>query len=258
MRRLARSGRWFMPNLPEAIVLCGGAGVRLKDVAGDGPKSMARIADRPFLELLLAQLRRNGFQRVILAVGYQRESIRSHFAERAVGLQVAYSAELTPLGTGGALRNAADLVGSDSVLILNGDSYTDVDLRKLVVDHCDSTADATMVVVPGDGRGDCGSVQVGPSGKLMLFEEKQGPCFTRYLNAGIYMMSRSILYDIPSGVQVSLERELFPRWLEDGKDIKALICSGKCVDIGTPERYRIAQDALANVELEVSVLGRES
>jgi NDP-sugar pyrophosphorylase family protein len=246
-----------MRSLPEAIVLCGGAGVRLKDVAGNGPKSMARIAGRPFLELLLRQLRRNGFRRVILAVGYQQESIRSHFAEGVFGLQLAYSAESTPLGTGGALRNAADLVGSDSVLILNGDSYTDVDLNKFAVNHRESKADASMVVLPGDGRGDCGSVQVGPGGELVKFEEKQGACFTRYLNAGIYMMSRSILYDIPPGVQVSLERELFPRWLEEGKHIKAFIRSGKCVDIGTPERFRIAQDALANVELEVSVVGED-
>jgi NDP-sugar pyrophosphorylase family protein len=247
-----------MPNPPEAIVLCGGAGVRLKDIAGNGPKAMVSIAGRPFLELLLGQLRRNGFERVILAVGYQQESIRSYFAERPCGLQLAYSAESTPLGTGGALRNAAHLVESDAVLTLNGDSYTDVDLTKLVADHRDSEADVSVVLVPGDGRGDCGSVQVDPSGKLARFEEKQGVCSTLYLNAGIYMMSRSILHDIPPGLQVSLEQELFPRWLKDGKNIRGFISSARCVDIGTPERYRIAQDALANVELEASVAGGKS
>ena len=115
--------------MPDAIVLCGGAGLRLRSVIGDAPKGMAAVAGRPFLELLLRQLRRHGFERVILAVGYQRDMIYSHFGESAFGLRLAYSVESSPLGTGGAVRNAADLVESESVLIMNGDSYTDADLQ---------------------------------------------------------------------------------------------------------------------------------
>jgi mannose-1-phosphate guanylyltransferase len=239
-----------MLNLPEAIVLCGGAGVRLRDITGNGPKAMARIAGRPFLELLLMQLQRNGFQHVILAVGYQQEAILSYFGKRACGLQLAYSAESSPLGTGGALRNAAHLVASDAVLTMNGDSYTDVDLHSFVVDHSESKADASIVIVPADGRSDCGSVLVGPDGKLARFEEKQSRFCTRYFNAGVYVLSRRILDDIPLGIQISLEQELFPRWLEEGKHIRTFVSSGRCVDIGTPERYLTAQESLANVEVE--------
>ncbi len=109
-----------MPDLPDAIVLCGGAGVRLRSVTEGAPKSMAGIAGRPFLELLLKQLRRHGFDRVILAVGYQRDMIRERFGQWAFGLEVAYSVESSPLGTGGALRNAAGLVTSEGALIMNG------------------------------------------------------------------------------------------------------------------------------------------
>jgi mannose-1-phosphate guanylyltransferase len=237
-----------MPSPTDAILLCGGAGLRLRSVIGDAPKGMAVVAGRPFLELLLHQLSRHGFQRVILAVGYQNKAIHSHFSERALGLELAYSVEASPLGTGGALRNAADLVRSESVLIMNGDSHTDVDLNNVADSHCETNADATVVLVPADGRGDGGSVRVDAFGRLARFNEKQGCADSPYLNAGIYILSRNILYEIPSGVPVSLEQELFPRWLAERKDIHAFVHQGKCVDIGTPERYRVAQDTLASVE----------
>src|SRR5262245_37315350 len=139
--RLPRSGAKSMPNMPDAIVLCGGAGLRLRSVTAGAPKAMAGIAGRPFLELLLRQLRRQSFQRVILAVGHQQNMIRSYFGQRALGLELKYSAESSPLGTGGALRNAADLVQSDTLLVVNGDSYTDADLNGLVLQHDETRAD---------------------------------------------------------------------------------------------------------------------
>jgi NDP-sugar pyrophosphorylase family protein len=239
--------------MPDAVLLCGGAGLRLRSVVGNTPKGMANVSGRPFLELLLRQLRRNGFDRAILAIGYGGEAIRSYFGEQAFGLQLAYSAESCPLGTGGALRNAADVVGSKSVLVMNGDSYTDADLGELVANHHRTKADTSVVVVPADGRGDCGSVQFDGSGNLTSFEEKQGPFHATHANAGIYILSRELLYEIPTKVEISLERELLPEWLRRGKCIKAFIALAKCVDIGTPERYWRAQDILANVEVDASV-----
>ena len=250
--RLPRSGAKSMPNMPDAIVLCGGAGLRLRSVTAGAPKAMAGIAGRPFLELLLRQLRRQSFQRVILAVGHQQNMIRSYFGQRALGLELKYSAESSPLGTGGALRNAADLVQSDTLLVVNGDSYTDADLNGLVLQHDETRADVSMVVVPADDRGDCGSVFVDASGNLAQFEEKQASGGARYINAGIYMLSRQILASIPAGIQVSLERELFPRWIQDGARVKAFFHSGACVDIGTPDRYQVAQQALADVETQIT------
>ena len=228
-------------------MLCGGAGLRLRSVTAGAPKSMAGIAGRPFLELLLKQLRRHGFERVILAVGYQRDMIQECFGERACGLDVAYSVESSPLGTGGAVRNAAVLVTSEGALIMNGDSYTDANLQQFVTGHMASGAEASVVVVPVDGRSDCGTVDVSPDGRLEGFAEKQGSARGGYVNAGIYVASRHILYEIPDG-QVSLERELFPRWLGEGRNIRAFVWQGACVDIGTPERYWSAQELLGRVE----------
>src|SRR5262252_9230661 len=100
-----------MPSMPDPVLLCGGAGLRLRSVIGNTPKGMANVSGRPFLELLLRQLRRHGFERAILAIGYGGDAIHSYFGEQAFGLQVAYSAESCPLGTGGALRYAVDMVG---------------------------------------------------------------------------------------------------------------------------------------------------
>jgi D-glycero-alpha-D-manno-heptose 1-phosphate guanylyltransferase len=238
-----------MPNAPDAIVLCGGAGTRLRSVTGEAPKSLATIGDRPFLELLLHQLRRHGFQRAILAVGYQRDLIRSHLGDRACGVTLEYSIESTPLGTGGALRNAIDLVSSDSVLIMNGDSYTDADLSAFAAEFHAARADMSVVVVPADGRADCGLVSVDSRNRVLGFKEKQTSTGNFHVNAGIYMATKRIFQDVTPAVRMSLEEELFPRWLAEGKYLRAFSHPGKCVDIGTPERYQTAQDILANVEI---------
>jgi len=246
-----------MPNAADAILLCGGAGLRLRSVTGDAPKSLASIGDRPFLELLLSQLRRHGFRRVILAVGYRNDVIRSHFGNRAFGLTLGYSIESEPLGTGGALRNALDLIESDVALIMNGDSYTDADLSAFADDYCAARADFSMVVVPADARVDVGLVSVDTVGKISGFKEKQTSPGSEHVNAGIYMTTKRILGEIPAGARVSLEEELSPRWLMEGKYLRAFRHLGECIDIGTPERYRSAQESLANAEVGGSRSGPE-
>src|SRR5215472_8892629 len=203
-----------MPSMPDPILLCGGAGHRLRSLTAGAPKAMAPIAGRPFLELLLRQVRRHGFQRVILAVGYRQDIIRSHFGEHAFGLELKYSAESSPLGTGGALRKAAGLVPAQAFLVMNGDSYTDVDLNALVLRHDETKADISVVVVPADIRSDCGSVVLDANGNVTRFAEKQGSWSAPYLNAGIYVFSSAILDLIPAEVQLSLEKDLLPRCIQ--------------------------------------------
>jgi len=131
---------------------------------------------------------------------------------------------------------------------MNGDSYTDADLSGFVADYCEAKADLSVLVVPTDGRVDCGLVSVDPGGGVLGFKEKQSATGTQHVNAGIYMVTKSILCEIPPNQRVSLEEELFPRLLAEGKNIRAFHHSGRCIDIGTPERYLNAQETLANVE----------
>lgn len=239
------------PLMPDAIILCGGAGLRLRSVTGEAPKSMADVAGRPFLELLLHQLQRYGFQRAILAVGYQKNVIISSVGKHTFGIDVAFAVEDSPLGTGGAVRNAITLTQSDPVLVSNGDSYTGVDLSAFAKAHARTKADLSVVVVPSNARLDVGSVLVDQDDRLRRFAEKQPGTDSNYhINAGIYAMSRHLLSGIPPGVQISLERELFPQWIEEGKEVRAFHHQGPCIDIGTPDRYHVAQQMLANVEVD--------
>lgn len=238
-----------MPSMPDAIILCGGAGRRLKSITGDGPKAMANIAGRPFLELLLRQVQRYGFRRVILATGHQDIKIRLHFGDRAFGLALVYSVEQAALGTGGALGNAAVLLDTDIALVMNGDSYTDVDLSKCVAEHRRAKVDVSLVVVSHDGRVDSGLVLVNENEMVEQFSEKRSLPESQYVNAGVYVVSRALLSDVPVGAKISLEEQLLPQWLKEGKRIRANVISGACVDIGTPERYYSAQHILANVEI---------
>lgn len=241
--------RPYMPSSPDAIVLCGGAGSRLRTITGNAPKVMATIGGRPFLEILLRQLSRHGFRRVVLAVADHQHAIREYFGLRAFCLDLAYSPESTALGTGGSVRNALNLVESDDALIMNGDSYTEVDFHSFLLDYRNAGADVSVAVVAADGREDCGSVVADRDYKVTRFEEKQNRFQPHYINAGIYLVSRHIHFYVEPGLPVSLEAELLPRWLREGRHIRAFRCSGRCTDIGTPERYRSAQHILANVEL---------
>ena len=236
-----------MHKMPDAVVLCGGAGLRLRPVIGEAPKAMAAVAGRPFLEVLFRQLVRYGFERAILAVGYQRDAIQSHFGASALGLQLIYSPEERALGTGGALRNAADLIETEDVLVMNGDSYTDVDLDGLVEHHRRANADASVVVVPSDGRGDCGFVLLDRTGRVVGFNEKNGDMADRFINAGIYLFSQRLVREIAPDQEISLEREVLPVWIREAH-ISGFVHSGTCMDIGTPQRYLDAQVALAKSE----------
>jgi NDP-sugar pyrophosphorylase family protein len=245
-----------MARLPDAVILCGGAGLRLKSITGDAPKPMANIAGRPFLELLLSQLKRFGFSRVVLSVGYKHEVIRQHFGDKVCGMNLIYSVEASPLGTGGALGQVAGDITTDTALVMNGDSYTAVDLGLLLQAHQNNSADATVVVMP-ETRKDAGSVLLDENCRVKAFAEKSDVLNTRYQSAGIYIFKKSLCTAIPPAAKISLEEQLFPEWLANGTRIDAFIFPGACIDIGTPERYMKAQEALAGVEREAGVLRGE-
>ena len=201
------------------------------------------------MELLLRQLRRHGFSRVILSVGYKHEVIHQYFGEKAFGMELVYSIETSPLGTGGALRLASDHIQTETALAMNGDSYTGADLSQLIRAHAGNRADVTVVVIP-ETRSDAGSVVLGRSGTIMAFAEKRVVPESRYLSAGIYMLSKGLMRTIPYREQISLEEQLFPQWLAAGRSFEGFVFEGRCLDIGTPERFQKAQGLLEKVELE--------
>lgn len=221
-------------NKPDAVILCGGQGTRLRSVLGDGPKSLAEVGGRPFLEILLDQLKTAGWRRVVLCTGYGSAALQQHFNSTGPALEICFSEEQVPLGTGGALRNALPLLKTDMALVMNGDSYVSLHLADVHRHYLQRKTDVLMVVVPADTRTDAGAVAVDSLGRVTGFAEKTKAGGARFYNAGVYLIARPLLEAVPSGRPVSLEQELIPKWIERG--MHAYIHQGRLLDIGTPER----------------------
>jgi D-glycero-alpha-D-manno-heptose 1-phosphate guanylyltransferase len=240
----------------SAFILCGGAGTRLRPVLADRPKSMALIAGVPFLHLLLEQLRRQGVRNVILGTGYMAESIERYFNQGdKFAVRIRYSREHQPLGTGGALKLAEPLF-NDPVLVLNGDSYSEWSLARML--ELLVTKDADMVValqsVADISR--YGRVTLDHDGRVTGFDEKQGRANSGLINAGVYLLRKEIVRHLPAGTAFSLEREILPRLLD--RRIYGMVCSGCFIDIGIPDDLRQAQTLLAPQARAASTAGPHS
>jgi NDP-sugar pyrophosphorylase family protein len=206
---------------------------------------MASVHDRPFLTYILDQLDSAGLESAVLCTGYMGDSI-----EQALGLQYGrlalhYSREPALLGTGGAIRFALPCLKSDTVLIMNGDSFCDVDLARFIAAHRASGDDASMVLVERDDVSRYGQVQANPrSGRVAAFVEKGAASGRGWINAGIYLVALDWLAEIPGDRAVSLERDIFPGWIERG--MHAFFADhARFIDVGTPESYRDADGFFA-------------
>lgn len=240
----------------QALILAGGLGTRLRSVVADRPKSMAAVDDRPFLAYQIACLKRWGVDHVVLCVGYLHEHVSAHFGDgAALGVRIDYSVEDHPLGTGGAVKWAERFVRGP-FLVLNGDTYFDIDLRAMARAHRrraapgGSNAQANhpaegagagplgtvAVVEVADARA-YGSVALRADGRIEAFREKSAAPEPGFINAGIYWLEKDVMNYIPSGRAVSLERDVFPDLVADRRGMYAFPATGFFVDIGTPDGY---------------------
>jgi mannose-1-phosphate guanylyltransferase len=226
----------------DALILVGGLGTRLRPAIGtDTPKPMADVAGRPFLAYLLAQLRRDGFGRVVLATGHGAEAVERYFGTgESPNQTITYSSEPAPLGTGGALRYARPRLHGDRVLVMNGDSFLEARLGDLVDAHARARRAnpallASLCLARVDDPGRYGAVECDADGTIRRFREKSADAPAGLINAGIYVVERALIDGIPEGRPVSLEREVFPA-LADGR-LHGVELTGSFVDIGIPEAY---------------------
>jgi len=230
------------------LILAGGLGTRLRSVFDSGPKSMAPVDGRPFLEYLLLQVSRAGFQKLLLCVGYGRQQIEEWAGNGTKwGLRINYSIEPEPRGTAGAVRLAAKLIDSEAFLVLNGDSFLAVDLAELLQTHLQSDAWATIALAKVQDSSRYGTVVLTSTGQIEAFLEKKactlsqsaGECL---VNGGIYAFNKSVLDLVPDLRAVSLEREIFPQLLAKG--VKGFVSDGYFIDIGLPQDLQRAQREL--------------
>jgi NDP-sugar pyrophosphorylase family protein len=228
-----------------AVILAGGQGTRLRPVVADQPKVLAEVRGRPFLAYLLEQLADVGVRYVVLCTGYLGEQIQATFGESYGGLDLVYSQEASPLGTAGALRLALPLFKSDSVLVMNGDSFCEVNLRSFWSWHYKRGADATLLLIQMLDTRRYGRVQVDADGLVLDFDEKSDKSGPGWINAGIYLLNHGLLLTIPASDAVSLEQEMFPAWIGGG--LHGYRSEGRFLDIGTPEGYRTAKQFFPSV-----------
>lgn len=226
------------PSL-TAVILAGGLGTRLRPVLDDRPKVLATVNRHPFLKYLLDQLASWPIREVVLCTGYLGEQIESRFGLDYNGLRLVYSKESAPLGTAGALRLALPLINSDTVLVLNGDSYCEFDFDAFWRWHCLRKSAATLLLVNTPDAQRFGSVRVAADGQIMSFNEKKEGAKPGLINAGVYLIKSETLKSIPESSSVSLEREIFPELI--GLDFYGYQVAGPFIDIGTPESYASAE-----------------
>ncbi len=231
--------------IDTAVILAGGFGTRLAAVVSNVPKPMAPVAGRPFLEFILDELDRQGVTRVVMAIGHLGEHISGHFGPFYRGLELLYSRETTPLGTGGALRDAARMASRDRLLAMNGDSWCPVDLRALAQAHDAAGTLATLSLVRVADASRFGTVDLDAAGRVAAFVEKTGRTAPGLINAGIYALDRRVLDAAPAVGSFSFEKEVLEARAGNGSLQGHVVDTPLFIDIGVPADYQRAQSLFA-------------
>lgn len=224
--------------LPEAVLLAGGLGTRLREVVADLPKALAPVAGRPFVAYLLELLAEAGIAHAVLATGHLGDQVERTIGHDWRGMRISYSCEERPLGTGGAVRRAAAQTEGGPLLVLNGDSYLHFDpqaFARAMARH-DARIGIALAQVADVAR--YGAVETG-EGRVLGFRGKggRGP---GWINAGVYYFSRMALEQLPQREAFSLESDvLLPTAAAGG--VHAYTDTSGFIDIGVPVDYAAAQ-----------------
>lgn len=220
--------------IEEAVILAGGLGTRLRSVLPNVPKPLAEVNGVPFVGWIVRELKLFGVCRVVLCVGHLAEQVESCLGYEFEGIEIVYSREKSPRGTGGALALAASVIKSETVFVLNGDSCCSTDLGLYVNAFENSGASAAMLLTHVDDAGRFGLVDFNDRGLVTAFQEKQPGRQSGWINAGIYLMKLADISAISIQREpLSLERDVLPGWLSRG--VFCFRSEGNFIDIGTPE-----------------------
>ncbi|MGQ9371557.1 nucleotidyltransferase family protein [Azospirillum sp. A39] len=226
----------------DVAVLAGGLGTRIRGVLGDTPKVLAPVAGRAFLAHLLDYLARHGAQRAVLCLGHLADRVTAWLAQGDShhAIDVVCQVEPRPLGTAGALRFVRGELRTAHVLVVNGDTFLDADLRAFVASHRLSGAEASVLCVEVEDATRFGRVEIGADGRVLRFAEKSpGP---GTINAGVYLFSAAFLDRVAASDAASLERDVLER-LPPGM-LHAVVTRARFVDIGTPESLAAAAEVI--------------
>lgn len=233
----------------RALLIAGGFGTRLRPLTLTRPKHLLPIVNKPHLFHVYDLLQRHGIDELVLLTSYLAETFTEAVAvakERGMNVEVTH--EEVPLGTAGAIKNAARFTGDETFFAFNGDILSDMDLTAALGFHRERGAEATIMLTPVDDPSAYGVVPTDDVGRVQGFIEKPPPgeAPTNMINAGVYIFEPSVLARIPEGVEYSAERGLFPGLVAEGAGLYAMPTDSYWMDIGTPAKYLQANmDGLA-------------
>ncbi len=223
----------------SVMILAGGLGTRLRSVLSNIPKCLAPINGKPFLKLQLDVLEKAGFRHVVLCTGHMADLVCREIGTNHGSIKIDYSNEQQPLGTAGALRLALAKTEAKWLLVLNGDSFCEVNLGDFL-NECGFVDRAGMVLAQVNDIDRYGCVETESNGRVSRFLEK-GASGSGWVNAGIYLIHRDLVGTIKAGTKISLEHEIFPEWVRDCR-MAGFKASGRFIDIGTPKSLLQAAD----------------
>ena len=220
------------------VILAGGLGTRLRSVLPDTPKVLAEVHGRPFLVYLLDQMMEAGIRRFLLCTGHLGEAIHAVLGDSYRGCPLLYSREKAPLGTAGALRQAIAQDPTDFWMVVNGDSFVATPLKPFLEWHQTHRHAASLLLAWVEDSSRFGTVDAASDGRVLGFREKRGVAEPAWINAGVYLLPRRLLQEMPTRAPLSLEREVMPEWVEN--ELWGFAVKAPFIDIGTPESLQEA------------------
>jgi len=222
--------------MAQAILLVGGFGTRLMPLTRNVPKPMLPVAGLPVTEHQLVTARRAGITSLVLATSYLSDVFIPYFGDGSRwGMKLQYAVEEVPLGTGGAIRNAAQLLtGDESIVIFNGDVLSSHDLTRQIQMHESLDADVTMHLTHVADARAYGCVPIDKDGRVTAFLEKMENPVANTINAGCYVFNSRVIDRIPEGKVVSIEREVFPDLVDQSRAVYGMVDDSYWIDLGTP------------------------
>lgn len=227
--------------LKEAIILAGGFGTRLQSVISDVPKPMAPINNEPFLNYVFTYLKHYRIEHVVLSTGYLSEKIIDYYKDKFKGIKITYAKEETPLGTGGGIRFALEKCNTNDVLVLNGDSFFDVDINKHYKNHVFKQADCTLALRKVDNAARYGTIILGNLHSIKNFKEKDNIEQIGLINGGVYILNKNTyLKNTTANSSFSIEKDFYEKKITE-LEMFGFEYEGYFIDIGIPEDYKQAQ-----------------
>lgn len=226
----------------EAIILAGGMGTRLRTVLPDLPKCMAPVNGIPFLDILIAYLKRQGVVHFIFSLGYLKEAIIPHIRNHHPDIKASFAEEDQPLGTGGGIFTALIKAEKKHVFVLNGDTFFNVDLSSLEGFHQQHKAHCSLALKPMKDFDRYGTVELNEDGTIAAFREK-APCTSGLINGGVYLLNRVAFLKESFPIKFSFEHDYLAKYLNRHK-ISGQVQDAYFIDIGIPEDYARAQEEL--------------